>query len=82
MNMRTLGWLLGGVLLATGIITLMFSFDSGGADIALSLERVGWDAVGDVGPNANFPYAMACIVLGAALVIPLNANQWRHTGGY
>lgn len=54
MNARTIGWLFGGVCCAAGILTMMFSWDSGGADIALSLDRVGWDAVENVGPNGNF----------------------------
>jgi hypothetical protein len=82
MNPRTIGWIAGGVLCATGILTLLFSFDSGGADIALSLDRVGFDAMGDVGPNGNFVYAAACIALGLPTLVYLNATQWRNTGGY
>lgn len=82
MNARTAGWILGGILCATGILTLLFSFDSGGADIALSLDRVGWDAAAEVGPNGNFPFAALCIALGLPTLVYLNATQWRNTGGY
>lgn len=82
MNPRTIGWLFGGVCCAVGSLTMMFSWDSGGADIALSLDRVGSDAVGNVGPNGNFPMAVAALLLGAPTLIYLNATQWRNTGGY
>ena len=82
MNPRTIGWILGGVLCATGIMNLLFSFDSGGADIALSLDRVGWDAMGDVGPNGAFPLSVVCIGLGLPVLVYLNATQWKNTGGY
>lgn len=82
MNPRTIGWLFGGLCCALGILTMLVSWDSGGADIALSHERVGFDALGDVGPNANFPFAAAALLLGAPTLIYLNATQWRNTGGY
>lgn len=82
MNPRTIGWLFGGVCCAVGILTMMFSWDSGGADIALSLDRVGNDALGKVGPNGNFPMAVAALLIGAPTLIYLNATQWRNTGGY
>ncbi|GDX80885.1 hypothetical protein LBMAG42_26960 [Deltaproteobacteria bacterium] len=82
MNARTIGWLFGGVCCAAGILTMMFSWDSGGADIALSLDRVGWDAVENVGPNGNFPMAALALLMGAPTLIYLNATQWRNTGGY
>ena len=67
---------------AIGALTMIYSWDSGGADIALSHGRVGWDAVGDVGPNGNFMYAVGALLLGAPTLIYLNATQWRNTGGY
>ncbi len=82
MNPRTIGWLFGGLCCAVGLLTLMFAFDSGGADIALSLDRVGNDAVGDVGPNDRFPFAVLAFLLGGPTLIYLNATQWRNTGGY
>jgi len=81
-NPRTIGWILGGVLCATGIMNLIFSFDSGGADIALSLDRVGWDAMGEVGPNSSFTLSAVCLVLGVPALVYLNATQWKNTGGY
>ncbi len=82
MNPRTIGWILGGVLCATGIMNLIFSFDSGGADIALSLDRVGWDAMGELGPNGSFPLSAVCLLLGVPVLVYLNATQWKNTGGY
>ena len=82
MNARTIGWLFGGVCCAAGILTMMFAWDSGGADIALSLDRVGWDAIENVGPNASFPMAVLALLMGAPTLIYLNATQWRNTGGY
>ncbi len=82
MNARTIGWLFGGLCCAAGILTMMFAWDSGGADIALSLDRVGWDAVENVGPNGRFPMAVLALLLGVPTLIYLNATQWRNTGGY
>lgn len=82
MNPRILGWLFGGLCCAIGVLTMIYSWDSGGADIALSLDRVGWDAVGNVGPNGNFVYAIGALLVGAPTLIYLNATQWRNTGGY
>lgn len=82
MNARTIGWLFGGLCCAAGILTMMFAWDSGGADIALSLDRVGWDAVENIGPNGSFPMAVLALLMGAPTLIYLNATQWRNTGGY
>lgn len=82
MNPRTIGWLFGGVCCAVGILNMMFAWDSGGADIDLSLDRVGWDAMGKVGPNGTFPLAIGALLVGAPTLIYLNATQWRNTGGY
>lgn len=82
MSERTVGWLFGGMACAIGILTMMFSWDTGGADIALSLDRLGWDAVSDIAPNRSFPIAVVALLLGAPTLIYLNATQWRNTGGY
>jgi len=82
MNPRTIGWLFGGLCCALGILTMIFAWDSGGADIALSLDRVGWDAVGDVGPNDSFMFAAVSLLVGMPTLVYLNATQWRNTGGY
>ncbi|MSQ03820.1 MAG: hypothetical protein EXR71_18355 [Myxococcales bacterium] len=82
MNPRTIGWLVGGVCCANGILTMIIAWDSGGNDIALSLSRVGWDALGDLGPNEHFPLAVASLLIGVPTLLYLNATQWRNTGGY
>ncbi len=90
MSGRTVGWLFGGMACAIGIISMMFSWDTGAAttgsgmaaDMALSLDRLGWDAVSDIAPNSTFPIAVVALLLGAPTLIYLNATQWRNTGGY
>jgi hypothetical protein len=79
---RTLLWILGGVLCATGIMSLLFSFGTPWGDISVNLSQTGWDAVGDVGPTPVATFAFLCIGLGAPILVALNATAWKSTGGY
>ena len=79
---RTVFWLLGGLLCATGILCLAFSFGAEYGDFATSLSAAGSDGMGDVATTDFFPLAVLCIGFGAPLLIGLNATAWRKTGGY
>lgn len=81
--MRTFLWVLGGVLCATGLMSLLFAFETPfGGDIATTLDRVGWDAVGDVTTTPQALVTMLCLGLGLPILIGLNAGAWKQTGGY
>lgn len=84
---RTIGWLLGGTLVASGVINLLWSFGLSfggqqGTDIALSLDRVGFDAIGNLGTYPSFLYSVFAIGVGLPTLVGLNATQWKNTGGY
>jgi hypothetical protein len=80
--MRTALWILGGLLCASGILTLLFSFGADYGDFSTSLSQAGWDGIGDITTTTKAKYAFACIGLGAPILIALNATAWRKTGGY
>ena len=79
---RTLLWILGGILCATGVVSLLFAFSTPWGPIAVNLSQVGWDAVGDIQPTPYFNLAVIGIGLGAPILIGLNATAWKETGGY
>ncbi|MDP2305777.1 MAG: hypothetical protein Q8P18_07095 [Pseudomonadota bacterium] len=79
---RTFLWILGGVLLAVGLVSLLFSFATPWGPIAVSLPQVGWDAVGDIEPTSYFPLAVFGILFGAPILVALNATAWKYTDGY
>ena len=79
---RTLLWILGGGLCATGILSLLFSFGTPWGDIALNLSSTGWDAVGDITTTPMAMVALVCIGVGVPILVALNATAWKSTGGY
>lgn len=79
---RTVLWLIGGLLCAVGVFSLLFSFGGEYGDFATALSGYGGDAMGDIKTNGFFPVAALCIGLGAPILIGLNATAWRKTGGY
>lgn len=80
---RTLLWLVGGLFTATGIFSLLFSFETPfGGDMATTLDRVGWDATGDITTTPAFMVAVVCLLIGVPTLIGLNATAWKQTGGY
>jgi len=79
---RTFGWILGGILTGSGIMTLLFSFGAPFGDFSTSIAQAGWDGIGDIGTLGPFPFAVGMIVTGAAILISLNATAWTKTGGY
>ena len=79
---RAIAWICGGALCGAGILNLLFSFGTPYGDIALSLDKVGFDAVEDVTVYPRFLFSVLAIGLGAPLLVYLNATQWKNTGGY
>ncbi|MFZ5475608.1 MAG: hypothetical protein ACOZNI_02435 [Myxococcota bacterium] len=80
---RTVMWIVGGVLVATGVLSLFFTFETPyGGDIATTLDRVGWDAVADFTTTPTAALAAICLLLGIPILVGLNATAWKQTGGY
>lgn len=76
------GLLGGGLLLGAGIIMLWYSFgipEGSMHDHLSSLGASGLDQIGTL-PASN--YSIGLILLGAIIMIGLNAVAWRRTGGY
>lgn len=80
--MRTALWIVGGLLCATGVLTLLFSFGAPYGDFSTSIAQAGWDGIGDIGPTDKAKFAVLCLGIGAPILIGLNATAWRKTGGY
>lgn len=80
--MRTVLWIAGGLLTATGILTLLFSFAAPYGDFSTSIAQAGWDGIGDIGFTDKAKFAFFCLIVGAPTLIGLNATAWRKTGGY
>ena len=79
---RTLLWILGGLLCGIGIMTLLFSFGAPYGDFNQHISQAGFDGIGDIGLTAKAPIAFGCILIGAPILIALNATAWKQTGGY
>ena len=79
---RTVFWLVGGALCATGGLCLLFSFSPEYGDFSQALSAAGFDGMGDIRPTDFFPLTLFCFGLGAPILIGLNATAWRKTGGY
>lgn len=79
---RTLLWIVGGLLLAVGMLALLFAFSTPWGPIAINPMQVGWDAVGDIAPTSTFPVALFGITFGTAILVGLNATAWKYTDGY
>lgn len=79
---RTLLWIAGGILCATGILNLLFSFGAPYGPMSTSIAAAGFDGLGDLGPTDNFMLSVVCFVLGVPTLITLNATAWKQTGGY
>lgn len=79
---RTLLWITGGVLVATGMISLYFAFGTPWGPIAENLSNTGWDAVADIELKPAFFVAIGTLGLGIPLLVGLNATAWKATGGY
>ena len=80
---RTLLWITGGVLVATGMIALYYTFGTPWGDMAENLATVGWDGVGDVEANPSMLMtALFGLGLGVPLLVGLNATAWKATDGY
>ena len=80
--MRTVLWIVGGLLCATGIMTLLFSFGAPYGDVSTSIAQAGWDGIDDIAVTGRAKLAFGCLFLGIPILVGLNATAWRKTGGY
>lgn len=75
---------LGGALVGSGIMTMLFSWHIGeeGKDAAEQIGTLGFNALGEIAMTGTGPIAFGLIIGGLALLIYGNATAWRETGGY
>ena len=84
-------WLVGGILVAVGLLFMMGAFGDTGLGLVLdgaqqqaseTYWKYGYDASLDIGVTTNGWIALTCIFLGAATLVGANATAWEDTDGY
>ena len=73
---------IGGLLLGTGIVNLYYSFGWDEGPMGQDFSGVGFSGVDNIGLLPAAEYSVPLIVMGVMILVGLNANAWRHTGGY
>lgn len=76
------GLLGGGLALGFGIISLYYSFGYPGADMNGDFKAIGFSAIDNIQLLDAADYSFGFIVLGAMVMVMLNATAWKRTGGY
>jgi hypothetical protein len=76
------GLLGGGLSLGFGVIMLWYSFGHPAGPMADHLGPVGFSGLEQIQRLGAADYSIGFIVLGAVIMVLLNAGAWRRTGGY
>ncbi len=76
-------WLLGALLVASGIITMA----SGGIGVpqgptSVVFSQLGYDALPEIRLNGQGMAAILMLISGVGLLVFNNRDAWRQTGGY
>ncbi len=79
----TFGLLAGGLLLGAGIMRLPYSFGWEEKNcLNCDFEGIGYSALDNLGTLPAADYSLGMVVAGFLLLVVINANAWRRTGGY
>lgn len=84
-------WLVGGILVAVGLLFMIGAFGDTGFGLVLdgvqqqaseTYSKYGYDASLQVQLTSNGWISLICIFLGAAAMVGANATAWEDTEGY
>lgn len=82
-NLEYVFGLLGGALVfGVGVVSLWYSFGIPEGLMFLHLSELGASGLDDIGRLPASNYSIGLILLGALVMIVLNARAWRSTDGY
>ena len=75
-------FLVGGICLGSGIITLYGTFGWPGGDLNGDFAQIGFNALDNITLLPGAEIAIVLIVVGLVCLIYGNATAWRETAGY
>lgn len=76
------GLLGGGLTVGFGAVALYYSFGYAEGEMAQNLDRLGASGLDDIGLLGAADYSIGLVIIGALVMIFLNAGAWRRTNGY
>ena len=77
-----IGLPLGGLTLGAGLVCLYFSFGWERGWLNQNIGEAGFSGIDNLGLLPPADYSFGLIVLGALILVFLNATAWRRTNGY
>ena len=74
---------IGGIIAATGIVSLIFGFEATtGGMMSTTFSEAGYTALDQWTVNATGKMGILMVITGVALMVSGNRTIWRKTGGY
>jgi len=81
-QMKYLALVPAGVLLASGILLLYYSFGWDGGPLNQDIGGVGYSGLDNLALQWGADFSFGFIAFGLIIMVALNANAWKHTDGY
>lgn len=75
-------FLLGGLCLGAGLLTLYWSFGWPGGPLNSNFALVGFNGLDNITALDPSDYSIPLVVVGLSCLIFGNSIAWRYTGGY
>ncbi len=75
-------FLLGGLCVGSGLMTLYFSFGWPEGMLNSNFAKIGFSGLDDIVALGASDFSIPLLVVGLVCLIYGNAIAWRHTGGY
>jgi hypothetical protein len=71
-----------GLLLATGIVLMYYSFGWDGGPLNQDIGGVGFSGLDNLALQWGSSFSFGLVAAGLLAMVWLNANAWKHTDGY